>query len=449
MKSRPIPPVGELRAFAPPAFERHRLRNGLDVVLVHKTGLPVVDVQLVLRGGARIDSPELAGRASLTAELLDEGTLHHSALEISDRIEFLGADFDLRVGWDASFLTLHGLVPRLGPMLDLLTEVMLEPAFPAEEFQRKHEERLHSLLQERAEPRLVAVKAVSRAVFGEQHMYGWPLAGTTTTMRRVDRPSVTDYYARGFAPDQAHLVLVGQINADQVLRELDQRLGGWAVESAAPPPLAELPIGQRTIYLIDKPGAAQSEVRIGHVGPPRQARDYFPLLVLNTVLGGSFKSRLNMILREEKGFTYGASSAFSFRRAGGLFSGGAAVFTDNTAETVSILAHEIARASQDGVSGEELERARRYLALGFVRTLETTSDLAAHLAELVLFDLEETYLQTYAQRIARVTRDQVAQAAQIHLKPAELAIVVVGDRARVLDPLQRLEWGTLVEWEAE
>jgi len=156
-----------------------------------------------------------------------------------------------------------------------------------------------------------------------------------------------------------------------------------------------------------------------------------------------------MILREEKGFTYGASSSFSFRRTDGLFAGGAAVFTDNTAETISIFSRQIERAFQEGITAEELERARRYLALGFVRSFETTSDMSAHLADLALYDLEDTYLQSYAQRINSVTLEQVSEAARTHLKPDELAMVVVGDRARVRASLQQLEDEALVEWEAE
>jgi zinc protease len=443
-----VPAFGELKPFTPPVMQRAAFSNGLEVIVAEKHGLPVLDVQLIVRSGGSADAVRQAGRASLTAELMDEGTRQHSALEISDLIELLGADFELHAGWDATFIALHGLVPRLTPMLDLLAEVALEPTFPADEFRRKQEERVHALLQERSEPRAVAVKALARAVFGGSHIYGWPLAGTVNSLRSLERTAVHEQYGT-FGPDRAHVVVAGHVDTDQILRALDQRLGGWTGSAPAvslePPPR----VSERRIYLIDRPGAAQSEVRVGHVGLSRDTPDYFPVLILNTVLGGSFKSRLNMILREEKGFTYGASSSFAFRRTGGLFSAGAAVFTEATGETVAIAVREIERMAQFGATAEELERARRYLSLGFVRTFETSSDIAGHLADLALFDLGDDYLQTYAERVAAVNGDQVARAAYERLHASELSIVIVGDRTRVLEPLQRLELGPVIEIEAE
>jgi zinc protease len=444
-----LPQAGELLPFVPPGFERIRLANQLDVLIARKAGMPVVDMQLVVRGGGATDSPALAGRASLTAELLDEGSRRHSALEISDRVELLGADFDVRVNWDAWLLTMHGLVPHLQPMLDLLMEVALEPAFPTVEFKRKHEERLHRLRQERTEPRIVASKAVARAVFGDQHIYGRPLSGTPETIGQLDCTGVVSCYRAGFGPAVSHLVMAGRIDPDQVRKELEARFGAWSNPVSLRSHVTPVRMPGRTLYLIDRPDAAQSEIRAGHVGLPRNTPDYLALTVLNTVLGGSFKSRLNTILREEKGFTYGASSSFSFRRESGMFSAGTAVFTDNTAETVAIVVSELERLRDQGVSHEELERARRYHALGFARTFETASDVSDHLAALALYDLEDTFLQTFTERIGAVTAAEVDRAARIYLKPDELSIVVVGDRARVLDSLRALQLGPIVEWEAQ
>jgi predicted Zn-dependent peptidase len=433
----------------PPPFQRWRLSNGLDVTSVHKPGWPVIDVELLVRGGAAADPPSLAGRASLTAELLDEGSAHHSAIEISDRIELLGADLDLHTSWDACTLTLHGLVPRLAPMLDLLAEVALEPAFPAHEVARKREERLHRLVQERAEPRAVAVKALARAVFGERHNYGSPLSGTRSTIGQMERTTLLDVYQHDFAPSRAHLIVAGPLDAQHIGPELEARFGRWSRQPGESARVGVPPRRARTIYLIDRPGATQSEIRVGHVGLPRDTPDYFPALIMNTVLGGSFKSRLNMILREEKGFTYGASTSFSFRRQGGMFSGGAAVYTGDTAETLAIFVRELDRMGSEGVGPEEAERARRYHALGFAHAFETTRDIADQLADLVLYDLAEDYLQTYTDRVARVTVADVQRAAHSYLKPLELSMVVVGDRARVFESLQRLELGPIQDWEAE
>jgi zinc protease len=333
--------------------------------------------------------------------------------------------------------------------LDLIAEVALEPAFPPAEFQRKQEERLHHLHQQQQEPRVVASKALARAIFGEQHVYGRPLSGTLETVAPMQCGDLVDCYRAGFAPARSHLVVTGRVDPEQIAKELERRFGAWSALAALSSQVAAARPHSRTLYLIDRPGAAQSEVRVGHVGPARNSPDYLPVILLNTVLGGSFKSRLNMILREEKGFTYGASSSFSFRREGGMFSAGSAVFTDNTAETVAIIVAELERMREHGVTTEELERARRYHVLGYARTFETSGDISEHLAMLALYDLEETYLQTFTDRVARVSGAEVAEAARRYLKPAELSIVVVGDRARVLEPLQALQLGPIVAWEAE
>ena len=449
---RAIPQVNAVPAFRPPAIRRHRLANGLDLMIVTRRGLPVFDAQLITRGGAAVDPPRLAGRASLTAEMLDEGTHRRSALEISSAVELLGADLDLRAGWDACYFSMHGLTPQLDPILDLLAEVALEPSFPAGEFDRKHEERLHALAQERDEPRTVAVKSLATAVFGADHPYGRPLGGTLETVQRMSPADIAAYYSGWFAPAAAHLILVGDLDEDSVIRAVDARMGGWqpgepdaAAANGSPSQRANPP----RIYLIDRPGAAQSEVRAGHVGVARHTPDYFALLVLNTILGGSFKSRLNMKLREEKGFTYGASSGFSFRRAGGAFTAGTAVSTDATVETVAIIAEEIERMRDEPVSAEELVRARNYLAIGFMRNFETTADITAHLASMALYDLPLDYLGEYPERIENVTASDVLAAAQRHLHPEELSVVVVGDAVQVEEPLSGTRLGPVQRTEAE
>jgi zinc protease len=443
------PQVGPLRAFEPPSIDRTRLNNGLDLLVVSKHGLPVVDVQLVLRGGAAIDAPQQAGRASLTAELIDEGTERYSALDISNQIELLGADLELRAGWDACFASVHGLSRRLPELLDLLGEVILRPRFPEDEFRRKHEERLHALAQERDEPRLVAVKTLNRAVFGDQHPFGRPLSGTVPSVTTLNRESLIEYYRHTFSPAHSHLVIVGDVSVEHAQRLADAAFGEW---KAAAPPAKTLPLPRqdaRAITLVDRPGAAQSEVRVGHVAPHRTTDDYYALQVLNTILGGSFKSRLNMILRERRGFTYGASSSLALRRAGGLFSAGAAVFTDNTSETITIMVEQVSRIREEPVGIEEIGRARQYLALGFMRHFETTNDIVGHVAEIALYGLPLSYLHEYPERIARVGIDDVAAVARKHLHPDQLAMVVVGDRARVGAPLQALGLAPIEVREAE
>jgi zinc protease len=449
MTLRAVPALSAPPSFRPPAVERARLANGLSILIVSKRGLPVLDVQLLAGSGAVADAPVQAGRASLTAEMIDEGTQRHSALELAAHVESLGVDLDVRAGWDASYLWLHGLSSRVDEIMDLLREIALEPAFPTDEFKRKHEERLHGLLQERDEPRTVAVKSLSRAIFGVEHPFGRPISGTVATVERLNLNDVLASYRANFVPATAYVLVVGDVTVDTAVAAVEQRFAAWEAGST---PAAALPAPagpRRAIHLINRAGAAQSEVRVGHVGLPRRTPDYFPIVVMNTILGGSFKSRLNMKLREEKGFTYGASSTFGFRRQGGAFTGGAAVHTEATAETVHTCVVEMERMQNELVSEEELSRARNYLSLGFTRNFETTGDIIGNLSELALHGLTDQYWHTYAECIAAVTAADVQRAAQNHLHPDQLSVVVVGDHARVYDSLQSLHLGEVVLAEAE
>lgn len=439
MSARSVPPIGAAPRLSPPPIRRHRLANGLEVLVATKHNLPVVDWELVLRGGAVLDPAARPGTASMVAEMVDEGAAGRGALEISSAAEQLGIDLETRTVWDGSLFHLHALTTRMVPALDLFADIALRPDFPDAELERKRTERLNALAQERDEPRLVANKTLAAVIHGNTHPYGSPINGTSESIAALTRNDLIAHYQRVAGPNTAHLVVAGAIEFDDALAHAERMFGNWRQHATPEIELIAPQRHQRTIYLVDKPGAAQSEIRVGHPAPPRSTDDYFALLVLNTILGGSFKSRLNMKLREEKGYTYGASSGFGFRRHGGLFSGGAAVFTDVTDDALHLTLQEITKLREQGAKPEELERARNYIALGFARNFEAVSDLAMHLADVALYDLADDYLEQFPARVGAVTLEQVNEAAARHLHPEELAMVVVGDRARVLEPLRALD----------
>ena len=439
MNARTVPPTGPAPRLTTPPIRRHKLANGLEILVASRHNLPVVDWQLVMRGGAVLDPASRAGTASMVAEMIDEGANGRSALELSSAIEQLGVELEARAVWDGSFIYLHTLTPHMLPALDLFADVALRPDFPDSELERKRTERLNALAQERDEPRLVAHKTLAAAIHGDTHPYGRPINGKPDSIAALTREELLAHYRRVAGPAGAHLVVAGAIEFEDAVAHAERLFGGWRQDVSSAITLTPPPKRERTIFIVDKPGAAQSEIRIGHQAPPRSTEDYFALLVLNTILGGSFKSRLNMTLREEKGYTYGASTGFGFRRHGGVFSGGAAVFTDVTDDAVRLTFKEITRLRDHGVSPDELDRARNYIALGFARNFEAVSDLAMHLADVALFDLPDDYLEQYPLRVGAVTLEQVNEAAVRHLDPAHLAIVVVGDRERVLGPLRALD----------
>lgn len=447
MSVRHLPLVGPPGRVHAPSFARTKLPNGLTVVAVTKRDLPVVDVQLVVPAGATRNRRETAGLASMTAEMLDEGTAVRTALELSEAVDLLGADLDVRVTWDATLAGMHVLAPRFDDSLRLLAEFMLSPTFPAEELERKREERLNALHQERDEPRIVAARTLARAVF-DGHPYGVPIHGLEDPVRGMQRQDIEDDYRANFSPENAFLVAAGDLDPDALFQLAEELFGNWHTSA----PRIETPAlsspRQRTIVLVDRPGAPQSEVRFGHPGPARNTPEYFPLIVANTVLGGSFKSRLNMRLREDKGYTYGASSAFAFRKDGGAFTGGTAVFTDVTDDTIRITLDEVQRMAALGAEADEVERARQYLAYGFARNLEMTADLVTALSDVLLYELPDDYLDRYSENVLSVGVEDVRAAASKWLDPEHLTIAVVGDRARIEEPLRKL--GIPLEvWEVE
>lgn len=435
---RTVPPQpGPPPEFRLPALQRHRLSNGLSVTIVEQHELPVVDLRLVVRTGAAADGPQVAGRASLTADLLDEGTTTRSALELADAIDFLGAELTTYAGWDASIVSMHVLTPRLEPALELMADVVLNPSFPEDEFERKKRERLTALLQEQDEPRVLAAKAFAAAVYGPEHPFGTTVQGTRESVERLDRQAVVDFYRTYYRPNNAFLVVVGDVTPATLLPLLERVFGSWQPADVPPVRLPAPPAAQPTaVYLVDKPGAAQSELRMGHVGVARDTPDYFSLVVLNTILGGSFTSRLNTKLREEKGYSYGAGSAFDLRRAPGPFLAGTAVFTDVTDSAVVIVLDEIRRIREEPVPAAELERAKNYLALGFPGRFERTDGIAGQIVELELYGLDDAQVNRYVERIRAVTAEDVQRVARQYLDPDHMVIAVAGDRAKIEERLR-------------
>jgi zinc protease len=440
-RSQP-PSLGPALRLALPAIEKRELTNGLDVWVVEAHEVPLVQVNLVVHAGSGDDPAAAFGLASLTAAMLDEGAGTRSALEIADEIDFLGAELGTTSSFDASAVRLNVPVRALERALPLMADVALKPTFPADELERLREERLTTLLQARDDPAAVAAAAFPRVVFGGVHRYGTGAAGTTATLGAFAPPQLTAFHAQRYRPSNATLIVVGDVTAAGVLPLLEGAFGAWqgdaATARAAVPP-AERPRG-RQVTIVDMPGAEQSQIRVGTVGVARSTPDYFPLQVLNTVLGGSFTSRLNQNLRETHGYAYGANSRFDMRLSPGPFVAAAGVQTDKTAESLTEIFKEL-DAIRTTIGADELAKAKNYLALGFPSAFETIEDLAANLEELAIYGLPETYYADYTAKIGDVTAAAVRRVAAAHIEPANLAVVVVGDRARIEAPIRALDLG--------
>jgi predicted Zn-dependent peptidase len=438
------PALGPPPRLTLPAVQERELANGLRVLLLEAHDVPLAQVSLVVHSGSAEDPAGQFGVASFTAAMLDEGAGMRSALEIADAAEFLGAELSTSSTFDASAVRLNVPTRQLEQALPIMADVALRPTFPAAELERLRQERLTALIQTRDDPAAVAPPAFARVVYGAAHRFGTSAIGTTATLEAVTAEQLRAFHTATFAPDNATLIVVGDVTPAAVVPLLERAFGGWrAAETAARPPLPAAPqLTAREVTIVDMPGAEQSQIRIGAVGVARSTPDYFALQVLNTVLGGSFTSRLNQNLREEHGYAYGANSRFDMRRAPGPFTAAAGVQTDKTAESLTEFFNEL-QAIATPIGADELAKAKNYLALGFPGDFETLGDLAARLEELVVYGLPADYYADYIAKIGAVTAADVRRAATAHIQPDKLAVVVVGDRRQIEAGIRALNLGAV------
>ena len=432
-RSKP-PAVGPTPQLKLPAIQKSTLSNGVPVWLVEAREVPMVQITLVLKAGASEDPSGKFGLASLTAAMLDEGAGTRSALEIADEIEFLGASLGTSSSFDASAVRLGVPVARLSPALTVMADVALRPTFPEAELERLRQERLTDLLQAKDDAASVAPMAFARLLFGPTHRYGTGVIGTEATIKSFTTSDLKAFHSAWFQPSNATLLVVGDVTAASVVPQLEKQYGSWragASPSRIVVPNAPQP-AQRQVVIVNMPGSEQSQIRIGGVGVARSTPDYFPLQVLNTILGGSFTSRLNQNLREQHGYTYGASSRFDMRLSAGPFFAGAGVQTDKTAEGLREFFNELTAIGKP-VSEEELRKAKNYLALGFPSQFETIGDFSTQLEQLVVYGLPDTYYADYVKNLEAVTADAVLKAATKYIQPQRFLVVVVGD-GKVIEP---------------
>ncbi|HEX9487588.1 MAG TPA: pitrilysin family protein [Gemmatimonadales bacterium] len=444
-RSKP-PELAPPPALKLPAVQTTVLPNGLTLAVVEMHKVPVVDVQLLIDAGAARDPSVAPGLATFTATMLQQGAGARSALDVADEAAFLGAQLGTAASFDGASASIHVPKRRLEAALDLLADVVLRPAFADSEIARQRELRGAQLVQQRDEPVSVANIAFPAIVYGREHPYGHPLNGTDSATARLARESVAEFYRTYYRPNGARILVVGDVTLAQARQLIAARFGGWERGDvpAFPSPAAAPPTAARTVYLIDKPGAAQSVVRIGHLGPVRTTPDWFALEVLNTILGGAFTSRLNQNLRETRGYTYGAFSQFVPRRLSGAFVALASVVTAKTDSSLIEFLKELRRIRDETVAPAELAKAKAYLTLGLPGDFETTGGAAARFRELLSLGLPLDYYDRYVDRINAVTAADVQRVARQYIAPDRFDIVVVGDKAKIEAGIKALNEGPIV-----
>jgi predicted Zn-dependent peptidase len=440
------PEPGPPPALHLPQIQKRQLSNGLPVWIVELHKVPVAQVNLVVLSGTAADPAGKFGIASLTAGMLEQGAGSKSALELADAIDYLGADIGTGAVTDSLAVRLHVPVARLADALPLMADVALRPTFPKDELERQRQERLTNIIQARDEPTSIASIGFSRVLYGRGHRYGTPAFGTAETLKAFGVDDLRAFYSSAFRPGNAALIAVGDVTPDTLIPLLETSFGSWKAPSSAAAAAEKLPPVQepagREVILVDKPGAPQTQIRIGWIGVPRSTPDYFPLLVTNTILGGSFSSRLNMNLREKHGYTYGASSSFDMRAEAGPFAAGAGVQTDKTGEALKEFFNELEGILKP-VPADELNRGKNYVALRFPAGFEATSDVSRRLEDALVYKLPDDYFSKYVQNIQAVTAADVQRVAQKYIQPNRFVVLVVGDRQKIEPQIRPLNLGNL------
>ena len=439
-----LPAVGADPLFALPTVEHHRLANGLAVRTVEHRSVPVVTAVLMVEGGSGADPASREGLAALTADMVDEGTGALSAIEVSDRMARIGAQYDVDVGPDATVFTLTTLARFAERGVRLLGDLVMWPSLRESDFTRVRQLRLDRLRQLKDIPPTVAERAFLRTVYGS-HPYAHLALGTDDALSRLTLEDVSAFHAATCRPSAATLVLVGDLSHQELAAIATAVCGGWADSEAnggGSRPAALIPIHDGAaagVAIVPREGAAQSELRIGHLVTGRSTPDYAALLVMNAVLGGQFVSRVNLKLREEKGYTYGARTGFDWRRGPTPFVLSAAV---HTAATVDAIRDSLAEL--EGIRGSrpptdaEIDLAKASLTRGFPRNFETAQQVARAIGQLILYGLPDSYFATFVPKVNSVTGSELVAAASRHLDPSKLTTLVVGDHSVIGSQLQTL-----------
>ncbi|MCU1349438.1 MAG: peptidase domain protein [Acidobacteria bacterium] len=432
------PEPGPPRPYHFPSVTRKTLPNGLEILVTENHNAPIVSLRAMIRSGSDHDTPELAGLASLVAELLDEGAGDRDAIRLAEDIGLLGGAMATGSDWDASYVSVDVLSRNLAPIIDILSDLIRRPRFDDDSLERMRSERLMEILQQRDEAGAIAGKRFARLLYGTG-AYGNSTSGNMESVARITNADVRTFFTKHYLPNNAAIVVAGDVNVADAVALIEQAFASW---QPAPAPerllVTPQPVEASRIYLIDRPQAVQSEIRIGHIGAPRSTEDYFPLSVMNALLGGVFNSRINLNLRERHGYTYSARSAFGFRKQSGPFVVSAPVRNEVTRESVDEVLNELRRMRTGDVEERELNDTKSYLMGVFPATVQSASDVASRLVDMELYDLPDDYFDHYRENIGAIGKEDVERVAKKYIDPDRAIIVIVGNASQVKEPLTGL-----------
>lgn len=441
-----LPPPQQLKV-AP--IQKFELSNGLKVYLMEKHEVPIVQLNVVVKTGSVNDPDNKTGIANMMMDILDEGAAGKSALQLADEIDYLGATISTGAGVHTSGIYLHSLLSKFEDALKNMENIILKPDFPQTELDRKKKDRLTSIMQAHDQPTAIANISFNKLLFGEKHPYGKSSIGNESSIKSFTSSDLKDFYGKYFFANNAFVVAVGDIRKEHLQKNLEAVFGKWAKGTVKEEKVSEpVQVEKRIVYLIDKPGAPQSVISIGRIGASRFTPDYNPLVVMNTILGGSFTSRLNNNLREEHGYTYGASSRFAFRPVHGSFVASSSVQTEVTDKALTEFFKEL-NGIREPIQNTELNRGKNLVALSYPGNFQSVTEIAGQIEELVNYNLPENYFNEYVGKMLNVNGSEVNNAAKKYIIPDNMIVVVVGDKAKIEAGIKALNLGEIKNFTIE
>ncbi len=434
-----VPPAGKPPVLQVPTWTTMKLSNGAQLVVSERKGLPLVSFTISFYGGAnQFERPGRVGIASLTAAMMREGTKTRDGEALSQALQLLGTNVNINVGGESGSISFLSTTEKFPATLDILADMLLNPTFPTPALERLRAQRLVALTQSQAQPNAIGNRVFSRVLYGAEHPMGRDV--TEASIKAVTTDDVASFHKDYFKPGRAIVTVIGDVDAATVKGTIEKALAAWTGGGEKPSfAYPALPSGRpTTIYLVDKPGAAQSVFNIGIPGPPRNTPDYMALQVMNFILGGHFQSRLNANIREEKGYSYGVNSGFSYGKGPGPFRAGGDVVSEKTDLALIEFMKELKGIQgEKPITDDELTMAKETLVQRLPGQFASVSQIGTSITGLMLQDLPADYYQNYAKNVEAISKEDVVRAAKQYVDLAHLNIVIVGDRKSIEEPLRK------------
>jgi len=434
--------------FNTPGIHHFDLYNGLKIFFSAKKDLPIVRINFIINNGSKFDPDDKKGLCNLLAMCIDEGAGEFDALQLADEFEQLGAQFSVSCDTDVSIISLQVLSENFISALNLLSAVITQPHFNDDDFELQKNKVLVRLNQSKAEPDYIADISFEYFLFGNNSPYAFPVMGVEHTVQNIDSDSIRNVYKNYFAPMNSTMVVVGDIDNDLLKKELELVLGKWDRKPKINNTVTNLNRTKRNVFIINKPGAVQTEIRTGHLSSKRNEKDFFQKQIVNMILGGQFSSRLNLNLREKHGYTYGVQSRFSYFKEAGYFTVSTSVDSNNTANALNEIYKEIKKI-RNGITNDELSFTKSSLTKKYPSNFETYRQIAANISSKVIHNLPNDYFETYINKINSLSLDDVNKIAYNSIYPDELITVLVGDSKSIFSQLSENDFGEITTLEFE